>query len=158
MQCLAINRTSADLLSKVHKGTNFSAILIKIQTVPFRKIHLKLLSVKRWPFCSGLNMLIISNMVFIDIFHMIYFLNYIAFKLPIQQDDRKKWFTEKLPPMHYNDYHMRVMESQISCNLTVCSTTYSGVEQRNIKAPNYWPFVSGIHQWLVDSTHKGPVM
>ena len=24
--------------------------------------------------------------------------------------------------------------------------------------PNYWPFVRGIHQWLVDSPHKGPVI
>ena len=24
--------------------------------------------------------------------------------------------------------------------------------------PNYWPFVRGIHQLLVDSPHKGPVM
>ena len=23
---------------------------------------------------------------------------------------------------------------------------------------HYWPFVWGIHQWLVDSPHKGPVM
>ena len=23
---------------------------------------------------------------------------------------------------------------------------------------SYWPFVRGIHQWLVDSLHKGPVM
>ena len=23
---------------------------------------------------------------------------------------------------------------------------------------HYWPFVMGIHQWLVDSPHKGPVM
>ena len=27
----------------------------------------------------------------------------------------------------------------------------------NIKAPSYWPFVRGIHQWMVDSPHKGPV-
>ena len=29
--------------------------------------------------------------------------------------------------------------------------------QRNIKAPRYWPFVRGIHQWPVNSSHKGPV-
>ena len=27
----------------------------------------------------------------------------------------------------------------------------------NIKVQHYWPFVRGIHQWLVDSPHKGPV-
>ena len=28
----------------------------------------------------------------------------------------------------------------------------------SIKDAHYWPFVRGIHQWLVDSPHKGPVM
>ena len=28
----------------------------------------------------------------------------------------------------------------------------------NIKALHYWPFVRGIHQLLVDSPHKGPVI
>ena len=28
----------------------------------------------------------------------------------------------------------------------------------NIKAPDHWPFVKGIHQWLVESPHKGPLM
>ena len=30
--------------------------------------------------------------------------------------------------------------------------------KENIKARHYWPFVRGIHQWPVDSPHKGPVM
>ena len=34
----------------------------------------------------------------------------------------------------------------------------SGKQQKNIKAPNYWSFVWRIHQYLVDSPHKGPVM
>ena len=28
----------------------------------------------------------------------------------------------------------------------------------DIKTPYYWPFVRGIHQWLVDSPHKWPVI
>ena len=28
----------------------------------------------------------------------------------------------------------------------------------NVRAPHYWPFVMGIHSWLMDSPHKGPVM
>ena len=28
----------------------------------------------------------------------------------------------------------------------------------NVKAPHHWPFVKGIHRWLVDSPHKAPVM
>ena len=30
--------------------------------------------------------------------------------------------------------------------------------QENTEAPYYWPFMRGIHQWLVDSPHKWPVM
>ena len=28
---------------------------------------------------------------------------------------------------------------------------------KKCQSPHYWPFVRGIHQWLVDSPHKGPV-
>ena len=38
-------------------GTNFSDILIGIQTFSFRKMHLKTSSAKRRPFCLGLNVL-----------------------------------------------------------------------------------------------------
>ena len=34
-------------------GTNFSEILIKIQNFSFTKMHLKISSVKCWPFCPG---------------------------------------------------------------------------------------------------------
>ena len=33
-----------------------------------------------------------------------------------------------------------------------------GTDQRNIKAPRHWPLCGGIHQWPVNSLHKGPVM
>ena len=38
-------------------GTNFSEILIEIHTISFKKIHLKISSGWRWPFCLGLNVL-----------------------------------------------------------------------------------------------------
>ena len=38
-------------------GTNFSEILIKIQTFSFKKMHLKMSSAKWRPFCLGLNVL-----------------------------------------------------------------------------------------------------
>ena len=38
-------------------GANFSEIFIKIHTSSFKKRHLKMLSVKCYPFCFGLNML-----------------------------------------------------------------------------------------------------
>ena len=31
-------------------------------------------------------------------------------------------------------------------------------DKGNTKTPDYWPIVTGIHQWLVDSSHKRPVM
>ena len=31
-------------------------------------------------------------------------------------------------------------------------------EAENIKSLQHWCFVRGIHQWVVDSPHKGPVM
>ena len=36
-------------------GTNFSEILIRIQTISFTKMHLKMSSAKWRPFCLGLN-------------------------------------------------------------------------------------------------------
>ena len=38
-------------------GTNFSEILIKIQTYSLKKMHLKMSSEKWQPFCLGLNVL-----------------------------------------------------------------------------------------------------
>ena len=57
-------------------------------------------------------------------------------------------------------YHMSSMVSQITSNLTVCSTASSVKQQWNIKdsLTYYWHFVRGIHQSLVDSPHKGPVI
>ena len=42
-------------------GTNFSEILIGIQTISFKKKHLKMSSVKWRPFCIGLNVLKIKK-------------------------------------------------------------------------------------------------
>ena len=47
----AIIQTNAGLLSIGLLGTNFSEILIKIQTFSFTKMHLKLSSAKWQPFC-----------------------------------------------------------------------------------------------------------
>ena len=49
--------TNARLLLIGPLGTNFSEILIEILTFPFKKMHLKMLSAKRGPFCLGLNVL-----------------------------------------------------------------------------------------------------
>ena len=53
----AIIWTNAGLLLIVPLGTNFSEILIEILTFSFKKLHLKVSSVKWRPFCLGLNVL-----------------------------------------------------------------------------------------------------
>ena len=50
--------TNAGILLIGPLGTNFSEILIGIQTFSFKKIHLKMSSAKWHPFCLGLNVLI----------------------------------------------------------------------------------------------------
>ena len=52
----AIIRTNAGIL--LHVITNFSEIVIEIQTFSLKKMHLKMLSAKRQPLCLGLNVLI----------------------------------------------------------------------------------------------------
>ena len=51
----AIIWSNAGILSIGPLGTNFGEILIKIQTFSFKKMHLKMSSVKWRPFCLGLN-------------------------------------------------------------------------------------------------------
>ena len=68
-----------------------------------------------------------------------------------------------IPPVHQfywlQWHHMSWIRClKITSNLTICLTGYSDQQQINIKGPHYWSFVRGIHQWLVDSLHKGPVM
>ena len=46
--------------------------------------------------------------------------------------------------------------SQITGNNIVCSTVCLSIHQKH-QIPRYWPFVKGIHQWTVNSLHKGPV-
>ena len=53
----AIIWTNAGLLLIGPLGINFSEILIEILTFSFKKMRLKVSSVKRRPFCLGLNVL-----------------------------------------------------------------------------------------------------
>ena len=55
----AIIWTNAGILLIRTLGTNFSEILTEICASSFKKMHLKMLSVKWRPFCLGLNVLII---------------------------------------------------------------------------------------------------
>ena len=49
--------TNAGILLIGPWGTNFSEILMGIQTFSFKKMHLKMSSAKWRPFCLGLNVL-----------------------------------------------------------------------------------------------------
>ena len=53
----AIIWTTPEILLIGPSGTNFREIVIEIHTFSFKKMHLKMLSGKWWPFCLGLNVL-----------------------------------------------------------------------------------------------------
>ena len=53
---------------------------------------------------------------------------------------------------------MGAMASQITSLTIVYSTIYSGADQRKHQSSASLAFVRGIHQWPVNSLHKGPVM
>ena len=58
---------------------------------------------------------------------------------------------------HYSDVIMGVMASQITSFTSVYSSVYSGADQRKHQSSASLAFVRGIHQWPVNSPHKGPV-
>ena len=59
--------------------------------------------------------------------------------------------------MHYNDVIMSAMASQITSRAIVYSAAYSSADQRKHQSSASLAFVRGIHRWLVNSPHKGPV-
>ena len=67
------------------------------------------------------------------------------------------WTLVLLVP-HYNDVIMSTMTSQVTSLTIVYLAMYSGTEQRKHQRSTSQAFVRGIHWWLVNSPHKGPVM
>ena len=63
-----------------------------------------------------------------------------------------------VPQVDYIDVLLDAMASQISSPTIVYSTIYSDSDQRNHQSSASLAFVRGIHQWLVNSPHKWPVM
>ena len=63
--CQAIIWTNDGTLLMEHLGTNFSEIFIGIHAFSFKKMHLKMSSAKWWPFCLGLNVLMIIVWIWI---------------------------------------------------------------------------------------------
>ena len=58
---------------------------------------------------------------------------------------------------HYNDAILSMMASQVTSLTIVYSSVYSGTDQRKHQSSESLAFVRGIHQWPVNSMHKGPV-
>ena len=58
---------------------------------------------------------------------------------------------------HCSDIIMSVIASQITNLTIVYSTIYSCTDQRKHQSSTLLTFVRGIHQWPVNSPHKGPV-
>ena len=56
---------------------------------------------------------------------------------------------------HSTDVIMSAMASQITSLMIVCSTVYSGVDQRKHQSSASLAFVRGIHRGPVNSTHIG---
>ena len=58
---------------------------------------------------------------------------------------------------HYSDVMMSVIVSQITSLTIVYPTVYSGTYERIHQSSASLAFVRGIHRWLLNSPHKGPV-
>ena len=126
----AIIWTNAGILLIGHLGTNFSEILIAIQTFSFKKMHLKMSSAKWRLFCLGLNVLshwYYSSQIYISV-----------------TDSR-----------HYNDVIMSTVASLITSLAIVYSTVYSDADQRKHPSSASLAFVRGIHRWPVNFPHYG---
>ena len=62
-----------------------------------------------------------------------------------------RWF------FHYNDVIMSTMASQMISLAIVCSTAYSGTDERKHQSSASLASVQGIHRGPVNSPHKWPV-
>ena len=69
----------------------------------------------------------------------------------------KLYSYKKIWNSHQNDVIMSAMASQITNLTIVCSTVYSGADQRKHQSSASLAFVRGIHRWPVNSPHKRPV-
>ena len=58
---------------------------------------------------------------------------------------------------YHHDVLMSMKASQIPSPTIVCSTGYSGADQRKHQSSVSLAFLLGIHRWRVNSPHKGPV-
>ena len=59
---------------------------------------------------------------------------------------------------HSSDVMISAMAPQITGVWIVCSTVFSGIDQRKHQSSASLAFLRRIHRWPMDSPHKGPVM
>ena len=88
-----------------------------------------MLSAKCQPFCSGLSVLNALSVLCL-------------------------WHATTLQWCHIRSWHLKSLAKQMFIQQLVQFNNKGS----NIRIQHYWPSVNGIHQWLVDSPHKGPVM
>ena len=77
--------------------------------------------------------------------------------LPNKSQYDFEWFLLYIAVYHYNDIIMSAVASEITSLTIVYSVVYSGTDQRKHQSSSSLAFVRGIHQWPVNSLHKGPV-
>ena len=63
----------------------------------------------------------------------------------------------KFYSIHYNEVTMNAMAPKITSLTIVCSTVYSGADQRKHQSSASLAFVCGIHRWPVKSQYRGNV-
>ena len=138
----AIIWTNAGILLIRTLGTNFSDILIKINTFSLKKMHLKMSSGRRQPSCLGLNVLTLvclftkRQRVSFVISSTMKFFPHATFE------------NTNFRRAHYTDVMMSAMASQITGVSIVCSTVGSGADQRKYQSSVSLVFVRGIHRWI----------
>ena len=71
----------------------------------------------------------------------------------VQSQTLSHWDPFRTLQLRYNER----VASQITGVSSVCSTVASGVDQRKYQSSASLAFVWGIHRWMVNYPHKGPV-
>ena len=69
----------------------------------------------------------------------------------------KKQMLDEIAQPHYNDVIMSMLESQTTCVSIVYSVVVSGDDQRKHQSSTSLASVCGIHQWPLNSLHKGTI-
>ena len=133
-------------------GNRFTEIWIIIQQFPFKKINLKMSSVKWWPFCLCLHVLTHWSLVQQICYRTLdndMFRQRLLVCLVLSHDQNQSW--------HYTDVIMGSIASQITSLMIVYSNVYSDADQRKHQSSASLAFVRGIHRGPVNSPHKWPV-